>query len=168
MTTAASLLPEFDHEMATTRKVLAGVPAAGPEWRPHPKSTALGELASHLATIALWGKMTLERTELDLGVPENAKLARTPFTTTAELLERFDSYVRDTRAALAAASDADMGVTWTLKNGGKTIFSMPRTAVFRSFVMNHSIHHRAQLGVYLRLRDVPLPSTYGPSADTPR
>jgi uncharacterized damage-inducible protein DinB len=130
--------------------------------------TALGELASHLATIALWGKLTLERTELDLGVPENAKLASTPFTTTAELLERFDAHVRDTRAALAVASDADMGVTWTLKNGGRTIFSMPRAPVFRSFVMNHTIHHRAQLGVYLRLRDVPLPSSYGPSADTPR
>ena len=165
MTIAASLLPEFDHEMATTRKVLAAVPAADPEWRPHPKSTALGELASHLATITLWGKMTLERTELDLGIPDNAKLARTPYTTTAELLERFDAYVRDTRAALAAASDADMGVTWTLKNGGKTIFSMPRAAVLRSFVLNHLVHHRAQLAVYLRLNNIPVPAMYGPSAD---
>ena len=168
MTIAASLLPEFDHEMATTRRILAAVPSTDPQWRPHPKSTALGELASHLATIPLWGQLTLERTELDLGLPDNAKLARTPFTTPAELSERFDAHVRGARAALAAASDADMGVPWTLKSRGTTIFTMPRVAVLRSFVMNHSIHHRAQLGVYLRLRDIPLPSSYGPTADMPR
>jgi uncharacterized damage-inducible protein DinB len=166
MPIAAMLLPEFDHEMASTRRMLEGVPAAEAAWKPHPKSYPLGELASHIATLPLWGRLTLELTELDLGAPANASLARTPFTTTPELLDRFDRNVRDARAALAAVSDAGMGVVWTLKNGAATIFSMPRAAVFRGFVLSHLIHHRGQLSVYLRLRDVPLPSLYGPTADT--
>jgi uncharacterized damage-inducible protein DinB len=163
-----SLLPEFDHEMASTRRMLAAVPGGDAEWKPHPKSSALGELAAHIATLPLWGRFTLERTELDLGIPANAALARTPFTTTPELLDRFDRNVRDARTALAAATDADMAVVWTLKNGGATVLSMPRAAVLRGFVLSHMIHHRAQLSVYLRLRDVPLPSLYGPTADTRR
>ncbi|MEP6688545.1 MAG: DinB family protein [Gemmatimonadales bacterium] len=168
MPIADTLLPEFDHEMAGTRRMLEAVPAADAAWKPHPKSSPLGDLAAHIATLPLWGRLTLERTELDLGIPANAALAGAPFTTTPELVERFDRNVRDARAALAAATDADMAVTWTLKNAGTTILSMPRAAVLRGFVLSHMIHHRAQLSVYLRLRDVPLPSLYGPTADTRR
>jgi uncharacterized damage-inducible protein DinB len=165
MSLADSLLPEFDQEMAATRRLLERVPEGDARWRPHPKSYTLGDLAVHISRLPLWGRYTMAQTELDLGLPENASIARAEFSTTAELLERFDRHVREGRAALAPASDADMGVTWTLKNAGTVIFAMPRAAVFRSFVMSHLIHHRGQLTVYLRLRDVPLPSIYGPTAD---
>jgi uncharacterized damage-inducible protein DinB len=165
MPLADTLLPELDHEMATTRSLLERVPQADAAWRPHPKSYTLGELAVHITRLPLWGRYVFAQSELDLGLPENASIARAEFTTTAELLERFDRHVREGRAALAAASDADMGASWSLKNAGTVIFSMPRAAVYRSFVLNHLIHHRGQLTVYLRLRDVPLPSSYGPTAD---
>jgi uncharacterized damage-inducible protein DinB len=166
MSIAAVLLPEFDHEMSNTRKVLAVVPAADAAWRPHPKSSALGELAAHIALLPMWATKTLELRELDLGSPANAPIARVPFTTVPTLLEQFDRNVREARAALAQASDAALGETWTLKNGGTTIFSLPRAVVMRGFVLSHMIHHRGQLTVYLRLRDVPLPSLYGPTADS--
>jgi uncharacterized damage-inducible protein DinB len=168
MPIAQTLLPEFDHEMANTRRMLALVPAADAAWKPHPKSYALGDLAAHIATLPMWGRLSLELPELDLGSPANAGIARVPYTTTPELLERLDRNVADARAALASASDADLGAVWTLKNGGTTVFSMPRAAVMRGFVLSHLIHHRGQLSVYLRLRDVPLPSLYGPTADTRR
>ncbi len=166
MSIAQTLLPEFDQEMANTRRLLAVVPAADAAWRPHPKSYSLGELAAHIALLPLWGKLTLELPELDLGSPANASIARPRFTTTAELLEQFDGRVREARAALASTSDAAMGETWALKNGPATVLAFPRAAVLRSFVLSHMIHHRGQLSVYLRLRDVPLPAVYGPTADT--
>jgi len=166
MPIAQMLLPEFDHEMANTRRLLEVVPAADRGWRPHPKSYTLGDLACHIATLPLWARITVERSELDPGSPANASIQRVHFTTVAELLEQFDRNLREARAALASASDAAMGENWTLKNGAATVFSMPRVAVMRGFVLNHMIHHRGQLTVYLRLRDVPLPSLYGPTADT--
>ena len=166
MSLAETLLPEFDQEMAATRPMLERVPEREASWRPHPKSYTLGDLAVHISRLPLWGRYVFAQAELDLGLPENASIARAEFSTTAELLERFDRHVREGRAALAAASDADMGVTWSLKNAGAVIFALPRAVVFRSFVMSHIIHHRGQLSVYLRLRDVPLPSLYGPTADT--
>ena len=166
MSIAQTLLPEFDLEMATTRRLLEVVPAADAEWRPHPKSTSLGDLAAHIALLPMWGKLTVELPELDLGSPANASKARAQFTTTAALLEQFDQRVREARGALASAPDAAMGERWALKNGPATIFSLPRAVVLRSFVLSHMIHHRGQLSVYLRLRDVPLPSIYGPTADT--
>lgn len=168
MAIAQTLLPEFDQEMASTRKLLEVVPAADAAWKPHPRSTSLGELAAHIATIPLWAKVVVEQPELDLGLPANAALSQTPFTTVPELLERFDRHVRDTRAALGSVADGAMGVTWTLKNRGTAVFSIPRAAALRRFIMSHLIHHRGQLSVYLRLRDVPLPSLYGPTADTRR
>jgi uncharacterized damage-inducible protein DinB len=168
MPIAQMLLSQFDHEMANTRRMLALVPAADAAWKPHPKSSALGDLAAHIATVPMWARLALELPELDLGSPANAGIARVPFTTTSELLARLDRNVGEARAALAASSDADLSAVWTLKNGGTTVFSMPRTAVMRGFVLSHMIHHRGQLSVYLRLRDVPLPSLYGPTADTPR
>jgi uncharacterized damage-inducible protein DinB len=168
MSIAHSLVPEFDHEMANTRKLLEIVPADDAGWKPHPKSTPLGELASHIATIPLWAKLVLEQPELDLGSPANVSISQTPFTTVPELLERFDRHVGGARAALGSVADGAMGVTWTLKNRGTAIFSIPRAAVLRGFILSHMIHHRGQLSVYLRLRDVPLPSLYGPTADTRR
>jgi uncharacterized damage-inducible protein DinB len=160
------LLPEFDHEMASTRRLLEIVPAADAGWRPHPKSYSLGDLAAHIARLPLWGRLVLQQPELDLGSPATASMARARLTTVAELLDQFDLHVREARAALASTSDAAMGVTWSLKNGATTVFALPRAAVMRGFVLSHMIHHRGQLSVYLRLRDVPLPSVYGPTADT--
>jgi uncharacterized damage-inducible protein DinB len=166
MTLTDSLLPEFDREMGSTRSLLERVPEADARWRPHPKSSTLGDLAVHITRLPLWGRYVFAQTELDLGLPENASIARAEFSSTAELLERFDRHVAEGHAALAKASDADMAAVWSLKNAGAVIFAMPRAMVFRSFVMSHLIHHRGQLSVYLRLRDVPLPSLYGPTADT--
>ena len=166
MSIAERLLPEFDHEMANIRRMLEVVPAGAAAWRPHPKSSALGDLAAHIARLPLWGRMTFETAELDLGSPANASLARARFTTVPELLEQFDRNVREARAALASTTDEAMAAPWTLKNGATTVFTLPRVAVLRGFVLSHMIHHRGQLSVYLRLRDVPLPSMYGPTADT--
>jgi uncharacterized damage-inducible protein DinB len=161
-----TLLPQLDHEMATTRRVLEVVPDADAGWRPHPKSYTMGDLATHIAALALWGKLVVQGSELDLGLPANVSIARVPFTTTAELLEKFDRYVRDTRNAIEPMPDEAMREPWALKNRGTTVFSLPRVAALRSFILSHTIHHRGQLTVYLRLRDVPLPSVYGPSADS--
>ena len=166
MTIAEILLPELDHEMASTRKLLELVPEADASWRPHPKSTTLGDLAAHLATIPLWGRLTVELPQLDLGDPSNTAIARVRFTTTDEVVRKFDENVRGARAAVAAASDEAMRAPWSLLNKGATIFTLPRVATMRTFVLSHMIHHRGQLTVYLRLRDVPLPSIYGPTADS--
>lgn len=156
-----ALLPEFDHEMTTTRKLLERVPEDRIDWKPHPKSYSLGQLAQHVATIPMWGAVTLSQTELDLGGgPPPAQMR-----TRAELLAAFDQNAAATRSALLGRTDAELLVPWTLKNSGQTVFSMPRAAVWRGFVLSHLIHHRGQLSVYLRMQDVPVPSIYGPSAD---
>jgi len=159
------ILPEFDLEMANTRKSLERVPEDKFEWKPHEKSTSLGGLATHLATIPSWTKNTFEQDELDLAPTGAPPVRLEPAKSRAALLAAFDKNVADARTALEKASDEDWQGKWSLLHGGKAIFTMPRTAVIRGFVMNHLIHHRAQLGVYLRLLDVPVPSIYGPSAD---
>jgi uncharacterized damage-inducible protein DinB len=161
MPIADSLLPEYDHEVATTRKLLERVPDDRLGWKPHDRSMSIGQLASHLATMLSWGSMTLNQSEIDLSGPYNPP----DLKTRADLLASFDKEASTTRAALAEKSDPEMMAMWSLKREGKTIFSMPKVAVLRSFVMNHMIHHRGQLSVYLRLNDVPVPSMYGPSAD---
>jgi uncharacterized damage-inducible protein DinB len=161
MPLADALLPEFDHEVATTRKVLERVPADKFAWKPHPKSFSLGDLAAHLTEIAMWGQMTLDRSEIDMAGPSERKLP----ASTADLVSAFDTNAAATRASLTGKTDAELMAPWALKRGGTTIFSMPKAAVWRSFVMNHLVHHRAQLAVYLRMNDVPVPSIYGPSAD---
>ena len=156
------LLAEYDQEIATTRRLLERVPAKDAAWKPHAKSAALGDLAVHVATIPGWIAPTLRLAELDLStVPPPG-----PFATVEALLAVFDASAAEGRAAIAQASDADFAAPWSLRSGGQTYFTLPRAAVLRSFVLSHLIHHRAQLGVYLRLRDVPLPSSYGPTADT--
>ena len=160
-----ALLPEFDQEMANTRRTLERVPEDKFAWKPHEKSFSMVSLATHLATLPSWGAITIQQDSFDVA-PEGEPPPRAePATSVKDLLERFDQNVAGTREALLAANDEDLLKPWTLLKGGKEIFSLPRVAALRSFVMNHNIHHRAQLGVYLRLNDVPVPSIYGPSAD---
>lgn len=169
MSIAQSLLPEFDQEMATTRKILAVVPEGRNDWKPHQKSMTLGRLAGHVAELPMWGVMTINETEIDIA-PVGMARPWEPgiFTTQAETLKSFDEKVTACRAAIAKASDADLMVPWSLKAGGRVLMTLPRVAVLRSFMMNHLIHHRAQLGVFLRLNDVAIPGSYGPSADESR
>ena len=167
MTIASTLLPEFDQEMATTRRLLERVPDEHKDWKPHEKSWPLGGLAIHVASLVMWQKMTLEASELDLEPPGGPAFEPPVFTSIADTLAMFDENVAGARAALEAASDADLMSPWTLAKGGQALFTMPRIDCIRTFVLNHLIHHRGQLTVYLRLKDVPLPAIYGPSADDP-
>ena len=165
MALSQALLPEFDHEMANTRKTLERVPTDKFAWKPHEKSTTMGGLATHLANLPTWVIHTIEKDSLDVAPPGAPPLRTPPANSTEEVVETFDRNVAAARDALAGASDEHLVKPWSLLSGGKTVLTLPRIAVLRSFVMNHSIHHRAQLGVYLRLNDVPVPSIYGPSAD---
>jgi len=160
-----ALLPEFDMEMANTRKVLERVPDEKLGWRPHPKSWTMGALATHLAQLPGWMVETINRDELDLEPEGKPYEPPKEVQSREDLLARFDASVKAGRAALAGATDAAMFQSWSLLKGGQKIMTMPRAAVARGFVLSHTIHHRAQLGVYLRLVDVPVPSIYGPSAD---
>ena len=158
-----ALLPEFDNEMTKTRKVLERIPDDQRDWKPHPKSFSLGALATHVAGLPTWGSETLNRSELDVG--GTPPLAALP--STSDILAAFDKNVAAARAALTGKTDAELAAMWSLRHSGRTLFSMPKATVWRSFVVSHLIHHRAQLTVYLRLLDVPVPAIYGPSADEP-
>jgi uncharacterized damage-inducible protein DinB len=157
------LLPEFDHEMAVTRRVLARVPLAAADWKPHVKSMSLGELATHVASIPTWTRSLLHDAGYDMAgdAGERHPVART----SKELLATFDTHVAEARRHLAAASDALLMQPWTLRAGEHVVFTQPRVGALRMFLFSHTIHHRGQLTVYLRLRDVPVPSVYGPSGD---
>jgi uncharacterized damage-inducible protein DinB len=156
-----TVLPEFDHEMANTRKSLERVPDDKLNFKPHAKSMTLGALATHLATINQWTDaiMGLDSFDVSTAPPTPELKSR------AEFLSAFDKNTAAARNAIAGASDALLTRPWSLLSKGQTIFTLPRIAVLRSFILNHTIHHRAQLGVYLRLNDIPVPSIYGPSAD---
>jgi uncharacterized damage-inducible protein DinB len=158
-----ALLPEFDHEMATTRRLLERLPEAELAWKPHLKSMALGQLAGHIANLPQWCSATLATTVFDLdALPATG--SQLPVSRAA-LIEEFDSKVSAARNRLTATTDTEFMMPWTLKKGGQEVFTLPRISAIRSFVMNHLIHHRGQLSVYLRMKDVPLPSIYGPTAD---
>jgi uncharacterized damage-inducible protein DinB len=158
-----ALLPEFDQEMATTRRVLERVPDDRLGWKPHAKSWSMSELASHIANMIGWAEVTMNATEFDV-MSVTPEQANPTAKSRAELLSVFDANIVKVRAALNK-SDAEYFVPWSLKAGAKVQFTMPRAACVRSFVMNHVIHHRGQLSVYLRLNNIPVPSIYGPSAD---
>jgi uncharacterized damage-inducible protein DinB len=162
---ATLLLPEFDAEMLTTRRLLERVPEDRPDWKPHAKSMALGRLATHVSEIPGWLAWTFEKDELDIAPPGAPKFVPQTLATTAALLAQFDTNVAKGRAALAAAPDAAFTAPWTFLMGGNSLWTKPKLDVYRSFGINHIVHHRAQLGVYLRLLDVAIPGTYGPSAD---
>jgi len=160
-----ALLPEFDAEMANTRKTLERVPTDKFSWKPHEKSGTMGWLANHMADVPEWAVYTLQQESLDMAPNGVAPTPPPPPKTTQELLAKFDKNVTAARALLAKASDSEMHKTWSLLSNGTTIIAMPRIACLRTWVMNHGIHHRAQLGVYLRLNNIAVPAIYGPSAD---
>jgi uncharacterized damage-inducible protein DinB len=165
MSYAETILPEFDQEMAGTRKVLERIPEDKLGWKAHPKSNTIGWNANHLAEIPGWVEGTLNRTEWDIA-PADGEPYRTPdLTSRQEILDLFDRNVATARKAIESVSDEAMQENWSLLQEGRPLFTMPRSAVVRSFVLNHLIHHRAHLCVYLRLNDVPVPGLYGPSGD---
>lgn len=165
MPIAQALLPEFDQEMKSARATLERVPTDKFDWTPHAKSMNMGRLATHVAEIPYWVVPTIAQDELDLAPPGAPPFQPTVANTREEVLAMFDKNVAGAREQLAGASDEHLLKTWSLLMTTKPIFTMPRIAVIRGMVMNHLIHHRAQLGVYLRLNDIPVPATYGPSAD---
>lgn len=162
---AQSLLPEFDQEMKVTRKVLERVPFEHAEYQPHEKSMSMAKLASHIADMTGWLTATIQHDDLDLAPPDGPKWEPFAATSSEQLLSAFDANAAAARAALAGCSDEAMMATWSLKMGGAALMSMPRIACIRGMILNHIIHHRGQLSVYLRLKDVPVPAIYGPSAD---
>jgi uncharacterized damage-inducible protein DinB len=163
---SAALLPEFDQEMATTRRVLERVPDGNLGWKPHEKSMSLGRLASHIAELPAWVDTIIHQEEFDMAARRDGGAYKPQdLGSSREIVELFDSLIRKVRATLEAVEDQTLMQPWSLKNGDHTIFTLPRVAVLRTMVYSHIIHHRGQLSVYLRLNDVPLPSIYGPTAD---
>ena len=155
------ILTEYDHEMGTTRKLLERLPDDKLQWKPHAKSMSLGGLATHVSNLPNWGATILNQLSFDLAdAPPNLeeKASR------AEILAAFDASAARTRAALDK-SDPELLAPWSLRRGGHEVFTLPRVAAFRTFVLYHVVHHRGQLSVYLRLNDIPIPAIYGPSAD---
>ena len=165
MAISQALLPEFDQEYANTRKMLERVPDDRLAWKPHPKSMSMGVLATHLGETPGWMGVTIEQDSFDVAPPGGSQYQRPDLKSRKEILEFFDKNVALARSVIAKASDAELMKPWSLLKGGQVMFTMPKIAVVRSFLMNHNIHHRAQLGVYLRLNDIPVPGMYGPSAD---
>lgn len=165
MTLAQALLPEFDHEMANTRECLSRIPANRLDWKAHEKSWDLRSLATHMANLPKWSVMTVTEKSFDMAPAGGEPIREEPIESVDGALEMFDANVAAARQAIAGASDEVLMATWSLLKGGEEIISMPRIAVLRSFILNHLVHHRGQLGVYLRLNDVPVPALYGPSAD---
>jgi uncharacterized damage-inducible protein DinB len=155
------ILAEYDHEIGTTRKLLERVPDDKLAWRPHPKSMTLAGLATHLSNLPNWGGTILNDLSFDLAdAPANLEEK----SSRADILTAFDVSAARTRAALDR-SDPELLAPWSLKRDGQEVFTLPRVAAFRTFVLYHIVHHRGQLSVYLRLNDVPIPAIYGPTAD---
>ena len=159
---ASAFIAELEHEAATTRKCLERVPADKFDWKPHEKSMSFGKLAVHVAEMFGWTPATLQHPELDF-----SKFDYKPYepVTTDDLLEYLDKNVAEAIDTLRNTGDEIFMETWTMRNAEQVYFTLPKVAVMRSFVLNHIVHHRGQLSVYLRLNDIPVPSIYGPSAD---
>jgi uncharacterized damage-inducible protein DinB len=162
---AQIILPEFDQEMQSTRKVLERVPDDKLDWKPHARSRTIGWNANHLADLPEWGVTTLTQDQFDFAPVGGKRYEMPSFRTRREILDHYDRGVAALRKAIEGVRDDDLARNWTLLSGGNVIFSAPRAAVMRSFVFNHMIHHRAVLRVYLRLNDIPVPGMYGPSGD---
>ena len=160
MTFSEMLLPEFDQEVIHTRKTLERVPEDKFGWKPHEKSMTLLRLATLVADLPGWATNTIEKDFLDIAQYEYSKV-----NSRQDLLDLLDKNARAGRAAIAGATDDHLKKPWSLRVGDKTVFTDSRINVLRTSVINHLIHHRAQLGVFLRLNDIPLPAIYGPSAD---
>ncbi len=162
MRIAEAILPEFDREMATTRRMLERFPEDKVEWRPHDTCMTMGRLAGHVAELAGWVIPTMQQDKLEL---DPSSYDPGVVKTRAEAVKQFDETVKAARAAIAGASDETFTKPWALSVGGQTVFTMPKIAVYRTFVMNHLIHHRGQLAAFYRIAGVPVPSLYGPSKD---
>ena len=158
-----ALLPEFDREMGLTRRALERMPDGQFEWRPHPTSVTLGRLAEHLTEMPQWALMTMTQDGIEMTTQRSPEYVRP--ASRAAVLAQFDTYLKAGRPAVVGRTDGEFMATWTLKAGGKEVFTMPKIAVMRNFVLNHMIHHRGQFAVYLRMLGVPVPSIYGPSGD---
>lgn len=170
MPLSASLLPQFDQVVEGTRKLLESIPDDRLDWKPHEKSYTIGELGSHLANIPGWTTPTITQDELDMAPPDagdDAPAVQEEFDSSAAMVAALDESAADARAAMEDASDETLNGMWTLLVAGEEKFTLPKIAVLRSFVLDHMIHHRGQLTVYLRLLDVPVPQTMGPTADFP-
>ena len=165
MPIADLLLPEYDSEIQITRKVLERVPDGRGDFQPHPKAWKMGHLAQLVAMLPDWVEKTLQQTELDIAPKDGPRTAGYTIQPTAALLALFDKNAKAGRVALAKATDADFQVPWTLKAGGNAVLTQPRYMILRQMVLNHLVHHRAQLGIYLRLTDQKVPQMYGPTAD---
>ncbi|MDX2175382.1 MAG: DinB family protein [Candidatus Sumerlaeia bacterium] len=161
---AASMLGELEHEAVSTRKYLEAIPDEKLDWQPHAKSMTLRQLAAHVAEIPGWTKETMTLEVMDFA---SGDYKPTVIAGKADALKVLEEGMAAARSILGKAGDHDFFVTWTMKSGDHVHLSMPRIAVMRGFILNHLVHHRAQLGVYLRLLDVPVPSAYGPTADFP-
>lgn len=165
MSYADSFLPEFEEEMANTRKVLERVPDDKLDWKPHEKSNTIGWNANHLAEIVNWVEGTFAATEWDIAPAGEEPYQSPSLGSRDEILALFDQGVADARRTIEAATDEAVAEMWALKKGGETLMAMPRSVVMRNFIINHTVHHRAILCVYLRLNDIPVPGMYGPSGD---
>jgi uncharacterized damage-inducible protein DinB len=159
-------MPEFEMEFANTRKMLELVPDDRLGWKPHEKSMELGRLAWHVSDFPSWCRDVLTKPGMSI-TAEEAEQHRDVWKgkTRAEMLARFDADFAEAKAALESSGDEDWMIHWKMEWMGRTVVDQPRRAIYRGMVMNHMIHHRAQLGVYLRLLDIPIPGMYGPSAD---
>ena len=164
MTIAEVLLQDFDSEMSNTRRTLERVPEDKPDYRPHEKSMPLGRLSMHCATLPLFATYILEDDSMDMAAPKRPR-AELTFKSRGECLEQFDRHAARCRSLLAAATDEQLSARWRFSFGEQLIANESRSRTFRSMFFDHLVHHVAQLGVYLRLNDVPVPSLYGPSAD---
>lgn len=158
-----ALLPEFDREMGLTRRALERVPDGQFDWKPHPTSVTLGRLAEHLTEMPQWAAITMAQDGIEMTKERPPDYVRP--ATRAAVLAQFDQYLKEGRGHVVNKTDAEFNAPWTLRAGGKEVFTMPKAAVMRNFVLNHMIHHRGQLMVYLRMLGIPVPSIYGPSGD---
>lgn len=165
MRIAEGYIIEFDAEMANTRRILELVPEALLDFQPHPKSMTMARLAGHIAEMGAWGTSTAKLDSLDISPVDGPALEPYFAERTADLVDFFDKGTAGAREAVLELSDEDMVKPWTLYRAGTELFTMPRIAVLRTMILSHVIHHRAQLGVYLRINDIPIPGMYGPSAD---
>lgn len=163
-----TILPEFDHEMETTRKTLERVPEGNPDWKPHDTSMTISRLAGHIAELVGFGSMIFQGDSFDFAPAGKPVMQPTVMSSRQQLLDIFDKNAAGARAAISKASDEEMQKMWALKNNGNTMFAMPRIGMIRSLMLNHVIHHRGQLSVYLRMNKAPVPSIYGPSGDEGR
>lgn len=157
----------FDQIVAGSKAVLQVVPENRMDWRPHEKSWTLGELATHLANLPNWTMPTLAASEFDIAPAEGGPPPMAAFNTTEELLSALDASSAAARAAIENSSEEDLAGPWTMLVAGEPRFTLPKAVVLRTFILDHMIHHRAQIGVYLRLLDVPVPQIFGPTADFP-